>query len=331
MVYIAKEKSTIIKGIAIMMMLCCHLFDCEHIDMCTSFFFVGNTPLIRWLLPAFGPIPFFMILSGYGLAYKYETGKLGFRGQVPRVLRLYVHYWVILAFFLVVGHMMEPSLYPGKMTKLLRNMIGWNVSYNSAMWFLLPYSILSLLSFYIIRLVERIGNLWAIVITIAIEVCTSFLISRYGDILIEHQFVYQPLLCFHLLQPFTIGIVLRRTSFSLDRSLRQWMVITGIVVLVILECLIEIPLRNIIYVPLMITLLSQVKWGGWLKTILMELGRTSMAIWMIHCWLALHLFEPQFYSLKYVPLIFIATLAASYLVSLPVMWVAGKINKALIK
>jgi len=43
MVYIAKEKSTIIKGIAIMMMLCCHLFDCEHIDMCTSFFFVGNT------------------------------------------------------------------------------------------------------------------------------------------------------------------------------------------------------------------------------------------------------------------------------------------------
>lgn len=187
--------------------------------MCTSFFFVGNTPLIRWLLPAFGPIPFFMILSGYGLAYKYETGKLGFRGQVPRVLRLYVHYWVILALFLVVGHMMEPSLYPGKMTKLLKNMIGWNVSYNSAMWFLLPYSILSLLSFYVIRLVERIGNLWAIVITIAIEVCTSFHISRYGDILIEHQFVYQPLLCFHLLQPFTIGIVPRRTSFSLDRSL----------------------------------------------------------------------------------------------------------------
>jgi hypothetical protein len=35
--------------------------------------------------------------------------------------------------------------------------------------------------------------------------------------------------------------------------------------------------------------------------------------------------------LKYVPLILIATLLASYLVSLPVMWIAGKINNKLFK
>ena len=331
MIYISKDNSTIIKGIAIIMMLCCHLFDKNHINMCTNLFYIGETPLIRWLMPAFGPIPFFLMMSGYGLAYKYEKGNLGFRNQLPRVLRLYVHYWIILAIFLVIGHVMEPSLYPGKVTKLLRNMIGWNVTYNSSMWFLLPYSVLSLLSFYIIRLVERIGNVWAIVITIAIEVCTTFIISRYGDVPINYQFIYQPFLCFHLLQPFTMGIVLKRTSFSLNRSFPQWMVLAAIVLLVVLMCSIKIPMRFIIYVPLMVTLLCQVKWGGWLKIILMELGRTSMPIWMIHCWLVLYFFMPQFYSLKYVPLILIATLLASYLVSLPVMWIAGKINNKLFK
>ena len=331
MIDISKDKSTLIKGIAILMLLWVHLFDNVHIDQCNIFLYIGDTPLVQWLARAFNPIPIFVLLSGYGLAYKYETGKMGFGYQLKRVLRLYVHYWVILTLFLVVGHMIDPSLYPGRVGKLLRNMIGWDVSYNSVMWFILPYSVLSLLSYYIIRFIERIGNIWALAITIVIDVCATYLISRHGDYLNQHQFIYQPILCFHLLFSFTVGVVLRRMPLSINRPIPQWIVLTCIAILVIITCMTPNAMRYIIYVPLLIILLNQVKWGRWTQSTLIELGRKSMPIWMIHTWLSHYLFMPQFYSLKYMPLIFIAVLGASYLLSIPVMWIAGKINNALLK
>lgn len=331
MLNISKDNSTLIKGIVIMMMLFYHLFNPGHIDLCVHLLHVGDTPLALWLYRACGPISFFLILSGYGLACQYEVGKTGFAYQLRRILRLFLHYWVVLAFFLAIGHWIKPGLYPGSAGKLLLNLLAWDVSYNAEMWFLFPYSVLSLFSFYIIGCVERIGNLWALIITIAINVVTSYLISRYGNFFYHNLGIYQPLLCFHLLQSFTMGVVLRRTSVTLNWNRPQLVILAAIAALVCITCMTQYSVRYIIYVPLMVILLSNVHWPVWLKAILMELGRKSMPIWMIHTWLAYYLFQEQVYALKYVPLIFLAVLAASYLLSIPVMWIAGHINRWLVK
>ena len=326
MLNISKDTSTLIKGVVIMMMLVVHLFNGSHIDLCTHWFHIGDAPLISWLSRACGPVPFFMLLSGYGLAYKYEGKGIRLIDQLRRILRLYLHYWVILAVCLIVGYLLFPAKYPGSLRKVIVNMLGWDVTYNAEMWFLFPYCIISLFSMYIIRAVEKVGNVWALVISIGIMGCTSFLISRYGDFLFHNMTYYQPLLCFHLLQPFVMGVVLRRTSLPLNRPMPQWLVLVLIAALVLLTCVTHSSFRYILYVPLLVFLLCHIHWPQWLKAVLMELGRKSMTIWMIHTWLAFYLFTDQVYALRYPLVIFLGVLVASYLLSIPVMWVAGKIN-----
>ena len=70
MLYISKEQSTIIKSVAISMMLFLHLFNGQHTDLCTNLFYVGDVPLALWLTRACNPVSFFLLLSGYGLACK---------------------------------------------------------------------------------------------------------------------------------------------------------------------------------------------------------------------------------------------------------------------
>ena len=329
MLTLSKDKSTVIKGIAILMMVFFHVFMGSRMNLYTGLIYIGKVPLATWLAGACWPVSFFVILSGYGLACKYQQNDIEPKRQLPRVLRLYLHYWVVLAIFITLGFFISPADYPGGLKKLVVNMLGWDVTYNPEMWFLLPYCIISVFSLYIIRLIDRLGNLVSIIITTGIFLCTSFLISRYGHFFYANRVAYQPLLCLHLLQAFTVGVALRRTSLPLNRPFPQWGIIGAIMVIVLVTCMIPNSITYLVYIPLMIILLGHINWPGWLKTVLTELGKKSMPIWMIHTWLAYYLFEPQVYSLKYAPLIFIAVLLASYLISIPVMWIAKNLYSLL--
>ena len=91
-----KETSNIIKGIAILMMLFYHLFGRDNLtEICTPLLYIGNTPLVRYITNACYPVSFFMILSGYGLTYCYKKNQLSLSIQSKRILKLYVHYWLI--------------------------------------------------------------------------------------------------------------------------------------------------------------------------------------------------------------------------------------------
>ena len=112
-------------------MLFLHLFNGQHTDLCTNLFYVGDVPLALWLTWACNPVSFFLLLSGYGLACKYEKGSLSPRNQSSRIFNLYLHYWIVLAIFLVIGHLLYPSRYPGSLSTLIANVTGWNTDYCS--------------------------------------------------------------------------------------------------------------------------------------------------------------------------------------------------------
>lgn len=331
MLSLSKENSTIIKGIVISMMLAYHLFNRAHIGLCEPLLYIGDKPFISWLIRACAPVAFFMLLSGYGLAYKYSHGGLNFKSQFNRILRLYIHFWIILTLFLLIGHIIKPLEYPGSIKRIWMNFTSWSVSYNAEMWFLLPYAIISLMSLYIFKVLSKFGDIKTLIATVVINVITSLIISRYGSTLYTHHLIYNILLCFHLLVSFVTGAVLYRTKVKLNWAVPQWGILLLITALVIITCITPGAVRYIIYSPLLVILLAHVQWPKYLKNILLELGRKSMPMWMIHTWLAYYLFQPQVYSLKYVPVIFIAVLVSSYIISIPVMWIADKIIRLLPK
>lgn len=325
MLEVSKDRSTLIKGIVITMMVFLHLFNKSNTDLCTNLLYIGGEPFAKWLSHACSPVWFFVLLSGYGLAYTYEKGNLQFMKQLRRIFKLYLHYWLILAAFLLLGWYLYPDRYPGSWDRLFVNMTGWKTSYNYEMWFLLPYSLVALTSRYIILGIERIGYVKATLATIFFSLAASYTISRYHEtVLAEYPILSLCAVYVQFLYPFTVGVVFCRAKIQLSYQLPTWLTLIIMVILVSLVCSIRISVWGYVYVPLMIILFSQLQLPKLLNSIFMELGRKSMAIWMIHTWFCCYLFRTEVYSLKYPLLILVGVLIISYLTAIPFMWIAKK-------
>ena len=326
MLTICKDKSLLIKGIVICMMVWGHLFYGNHTDLCKNLLYVGEEPFAKWLSNACGPVNFFLLLSGYGLAYTYDKGKLSVRGQVKRLFKLYFHYWVVLALYLPIGCVVAPQRYPGMWDTLFANATGWHTTYNAEMWFLFPYCTVALASPLIFKVMDNVGNMQALVLAGMTHIVTCYSISRYGSqYFFDNMILYQPLLFFHFLFAFVLGAFLYRTNLELDRHIPQWAVILLIVLSVCVVATFGNAVVYMAYVPLMVWLFCKLSYSKWLEKLLMELGRKSMVIWMVHTWYCYYLFQPQVYSLKYPIVIMGGLILVSYLTAILIMWITAKL------
>ena len=159
-----KQQSQIMKGVAILMMIFYHLFNRPHnVALCHNLVFVDGTPLVSILSQVTNPVAFFLILGGYGLYKVYEKGD---KHRWSRLLKLYIHYWAILLIFLVIGYFIVPTKYPGSVVALLKNVTGFETTYNGEMWFLFPYVVLSALSPFIFRIMAKFRAITIITITL---------------------------------------------------------------------------------------------------------------------------------------------------------------------
>lgn len=71
----SKEYTNYIKGIAILLMVCLHIFQSGDVSQLGYLFSIGDKPLLTYITRMCNPVPFFLILSGYGLYAVY--GKWG--------------------------------------------------------------------------------------------------------------------------------------------------------------------------------------------------------------------------------------------------------------
>ena len=324
MIRISKDKSLLIKGILIIMMIFLHLFIDNKTERCVNLLYIGDVPLVKWLTNACNTVGSFVLLSGYGLAYTFEKRGLDFLQQVKRILKLYMHYWVILITFIVIGCFLYADIYPGSLDRILLNMTGLKSDYNYEMWFLLPYTLIALTSKYIIKTIEKIGYVRSLLITAVINVGACYVISRHlfdfladyhlGVIINYLQFLYQ----------FTVGVTLYRSQFEVKWQLPLWLNLLIMTTAIAFVATINISITYIVYVPLMIFLFNQLSYPKWLEKVLIELGKKSMAMWMIHTWLCTYLFKDEVYSLKYPMLILITVVLLSYLLAIVFMWITKK-------
>ena len=98
-----REQTTILKGVAILMMLFLHLFNNPDIgNFCDPLIFLGGVPLVNIISRACNPVGIFLMLSGYGLSYTYFHSNLSFKGQSRRLLKLYIHIGLFCWYSLVL-------------------------------------------------------------------------------------------------------------------------------------------------------------------------------------------------------------------------------------
>lgn len=334
-----RETSTIIKGVAILMMLFYHLFGRDNLtDICTPLLYIGNTPLVRYITNACYPVSFFMILSGYGLTYCYKKKQLSPSIQVKRILRLYIHYWLVLLIFVTIGHYIKPEIYPNNLINIIINIIGIKCTYNGEIWFLLPYAIISLLSWWIIDYVYNLNDKRKSFITLIVY-SIIFLIARYigyhlpeneilGALLIQIVYIVQ--LTFY----FSLGILLFRlleNEPAALKAVKPTIYFIIIIALFIIKSMIKITIADGLYAFIIIFCISHLQLHRFFHNVFYKLGLYSMPMWMTHTFFAVYLFQDFIYGFKYPLLIWLVLIALSYLVSIPILKIGNRINTLIFK
>ena len=246
-----KDESQILKGVFILLMLFLHLFN--HINTNVDFcLYINDIPLLTILSRAANPVSFFLIVSGYGL---FITSNKNDKKHYSRILNLYINYWLISAIFLALAYFICPGRYSYDVVSILNNFTGLEVSYNHPMWFILPFSIISLSYPLICKIIKHYNSILLISILFILNIITSYKISRYGyynNLIINNLF-----LSFHLLFAFCTGAIMAKENiysklknhFSTIKQRYYWnIILSGLILLiVILQCIVNISITNTFY------------------------------------------------------------------------------------
>ncbi len=335
---ISRQDSKAIQGLAFLLMLFLHLFNrMQNVDLCTTFLSIKGIPLIHILTKGCGPVPFFVVLSGYGL----YVAKFSIGTRLKRALRLYVFYWLTLILFVGLGSYLNPVKYPGFVTKAVLNALGFYDTYNSETWFLLPYVLTSLLFGVYLEMMRYLGKKWILLISLVMTIAAQYLISRIG-VNGMPRLTYQLVLTAGFMFPFVWGMVLcdvsqngvsspkwqsffSRSSLLLYKS--NWFIYLFLLLFFIADVVINNSLFHILFAFAVIILFPHIKKGKVAFAFLQEIGRKSMVMWLIHTYFCYYLFHDWIYGLKYPIVIYLVMLIITYIASLPFYHVGGKIAK----
>jgi hypothetical protein len=161
-----KSDMTRLKGVAILCMLCLHLFCRKVVNgLYVVAPILHGVPLIYYLgLFSDVCVPIYCFASGYGLYVTYnKTQGIEFKKNGMRIFKLLINYWIILFLFILVGFLMGKPEYPGNAAKFIMNFLILSSSYNGAWWFLQTYIILVLVSPFLFKWIMK-SNYYVVIL-----------------------------------------------------------------------------------------------------------------------------------------------------------------------
>lgn len=300
-----REESKMMQGLGILVMIFFHLFE-PHMNPEFANTVIGN------MGRAANPVPFYCLLSGYGLYIVHSHGKDKHRWT--RCFKLYMTYWLITAVFVCLSLVMGDKRCEITVPILLSNMLDWKAEYYLPAWFILPYCILSLSSYWIFKVGDKM-NVWlALAVSYGIFVASSRL-NAYPWFRLN---LFQT---FYIFFPFALGGVMAKTCF-VERCSEMLRNIPLAVVVGILAALIA--LRYFAYTGAVISFfwaaviiisvnLIRRTGGG---RVLLILGHHNLNMWMIHGWMCLYLFRPLVNKMGSPLWMFLVTVCVSLLLSM---------------
>lgn len=319
-----KQYTEYIKGVAILLMVALHLF--KHPDLTESLgcmIWVGNTPLLDYFVRACNPVPFFLILSGYGLTASFRVG--GGKKNIIRVLKLYLHLWIIYLIFVPIASYVKPELYPGGWVTFFKNATSWQCSYIGEQWFFLPYILLMLASQWLIPLFDKMKEWLVLGIGCIVYLGTAFVMKRYGESTLDNNMLFfNVFLALYMLLPFAFGYLAKRNEWMgkfcnlliRKRMHSNWVVLLGLLLLMALRCMTSHRVVDPFYSIAFVVIFSSLNVGAVLGKFLSFFGKYSMNIWLIHTWICVRLFEDFTYNLHYPVLMYLFVLGVSLVSSI---------------
>ncbi|WP_313114951.1 acyltransferase family protein [Aequorivita sediminis] len=315
---ISIQKSNQLKSIAILMMLCLHLFNTDYKGLFQPLIFIGDQPLSYYIsLFSDACVPIFAFVSGYGLYYSYVNKKdLYAKKNVERTKKLYTRYWIILLLFAVLlGWIMGTDGYPGSFQKFALNFTGLKGSYNGAWWFFTIYILFVFTSKFWFIVIDKVNPYLYLSFLFVIYV-VAFYFRIYNANIFQNPILHwthtQSALYFCTLFQFMLG------SFALKYQWHKkvsdvfnkikWpnlVAILGIIILIVFHGIIP----NFIVAPFtalgFIFLFLQMKFGKSVDKSLDFFNPHATNLWLIHMFFYITYFKDIIFAPQYPLLIFI--------------------------
>lgn len=340
---ISLQKSNQLKSIAILMMLCLHLFNRDYKGLFEPLLFIGKQPLSYYIsLFSDACVPIFAFVSGYGLYFKFRQDQTVYKkGNLTRLKKLYLNYWIILFLFAVLlGWLLSVDGYPGSWLKFIGNLSGLDPSYNDAWWFFTTYVVFTLSSKFWFSLIEKINLIVFIVLLLVVYVISFYLRiykpGIFGSGILEY-FYRQFYLYFCTLFQFMLGAFALRfewdqkvqTLFS-KFKFKTLTAVLGIVFLIVFHGVFP----NFIVAPFtglaFIFLFLQIKFSKSGNRILDFFKPHSTNLWLIHMFFYMIFFPDFIYGFKYPLLIFSVLIVMCLISSYVVNFLNQKLQKILL-
>lgn len=331
--YISKEQSLKLKGIAIIMMLYYHCFNrISLVEQCDNFIYVGDTPLVNWLSRAANPVWIYLFLSGYGYAVKRKS----IREIINSIFRIYIHWWVVLFIFFPIGHLLNQDLF--NWSNLLNNFSAWNPTYNSEVWFLFPYVLLILCSNILLNLHRKVGNIVMLVLVLSCHFICILIFSTFGESIVrEHsRILWMLLMILYMSVPFSFGVLASYMKFdfpNFEFCGNNGYLVVILLLIIFFKCALSETSLGVIYaIPFFLCFMmisSYIKFPKVLGNVLETFGKHSLSMWFIHSFICYHIFSKYLYSLRYPIIIFFVLVCTTYLISIVIDRMIQYLNKSL--
>lgn len=299
-----RDESKVMQGVAILMMIFYHIFNPHDIQE-----YFGT--IVQGLAAANNPVPLYTLLSGYGF-YKVYERKQKDKHHVSRCLRLYTVYWITMTVFLLIGELGGAYLPEINIQSILKNYTGWQSTFYLPSWFVLPYVVLTIVYPLIMKTVERHKAVVALGVAYAIYIVMAYL-TRYP--FFQQNFLQ----VFYIFFPFVLGAVMAKynvVEWFKSRCHNGWLPWLLLLALIVIRYFVKTGAVLAFYSGAIVILVAAAYKPKWLSKTLHEFGRVNVWMWMIHGWLIWYIWHDAFYSLHYPLLIFLAAVAASYVLAL---------------
>ena len=308
------QETNIIKGYAIIMMVILHLF-CDP-SACSYLLFWKGYPILTFLTQGLSPVPFFLVLSGYG---QYIAYKRGDKNRFIRIERLFLHYVFFFILFFSIGRIIKQDRFNVSIATIIRNLLSYDTSLAPICWFVFPYMILSLIGKYLFLFLEKMRESILLPFFLVVYFSSSFAISRYSSQLQSISiFLYQLVVVLSFVFPYILGAVAYRHhvfEMIINTIQSKTSALILIAILFLLRALFNSRSLDAFYAFIMIPFLLIVTTNPRIRVGLVFIGKESMNIWLIHGWIAYYLFGDYLYSLKYPLPIFLVCFVSSLILS----------------
>ena len=319
---ISVSNSLVLKGGGILLMLIHHLFYSEASRLRYDDLIVHGYGLVNQI-GIFSKlcVAIFVFISGYGLATKYSDGLNLKQFYTSRFKKLYLNYWFILLIFVPIGvfvfHRTLTDAYGQHVViKAILEFFGvlnltGQLGYNPTWWFYSCIIVLYLIFPWLNKQFDKSPYLIATIGIFATFIAFLPFVQPYSNYLLT----------------FIAGMLMARKP-ELFKEIGTKETIASLLML----CLMRNFCGNLTFiVDTMICvglamLLYRIRLPKWFSSVMENLGKHSMNIFLFHTFIFLYWFRDYIYITRNPLLIFLSLLLSCWIISVAIEFIKNKIG-----